>query len=396
MDSFLMTNSLNVSNDPFSMSLSSFDPTTTFLDSFAPPAWPWTIGGKLEPTWEEPPPPQPLALSQAQCDAFKFELASPVTTPRDFVFEIEPDTTKYETCYDEFMEIKLSVLQELLDRAKTVLVEEPLPPAPPPEDPTPIVSLESFFEGAFTMPDSLMDNFWLDMGSASDNNVGSPSTSTSAASSASTSSSISVSTPPTSIFSCPTPEAETTTSWVDLWEHDLESVSADDNPKDGDYLPFQFQDPFPAAHKKTVRKQPQPQQRPQPFTTTDYPFANLPKAKPKRKALPSTQPRDAKRQKIDPEVVCRINGCRHISRTKFECFKHRETHFPGRFQCPHPACRKIFVRSSSLSRHLKRPRNAECGAFAGTQAEWGVGLVRFELHPPAWNAPGFLDDMTDL
>jgi len=248
------------------------------------------------------------------------------------------------------------------------------------------------------MPDPLMDNFWLDMTSASDNNVGSPSSSISASSSASTSSSISISTPPPFTFSCPTSEAETA-SWLDLWDHDLESVSVDDNPKDGDYLPFQIQNRSAAVLKKAVRKQPQ-----HIFTTMNYlaePFPNalvaLPKAKPKRKALPSqAQPRDAKRQKIEPEVVCRINGCRHISKTRFECFKHRETHFPGRFQCPHPACRKIFVRSSSLSRHLKRPRNVECGAFAGCQADWGVGLVRFELHPPAWNAPGFLDEITDL
>ncbi|GLB44879.1 hypothetical protein LshimejAT787_1802160 [Lyophyllum shimeji] len=395
MDSLLMTNSLNVSNDPFSMSLSSFDPTTTFLDSFAPPAWPWTIGGKLEPTWEEPPAPQPLALSQAQCDAFKFDLASPVPTPRDFVFEIEPDTTKYETCYDELMEIKLAVLQELLDRVKARPVEEPLPPVPAPEDPTPLVSLESFFEGAFTMPDPLMDNFWLDMASSAIN-AASPSTSTSASSSSS------ISTPSTSASSCPTPSAETTASWLDIWDPDLESASADDNPKDGDYLPFQFQDQSPSVRRKTVRKQ--PQQHAGPFTAKAYfaePLpdvpAQLPKAKPKRKTLPSqTQLRDAKRLKVDPEVVCRINGCRHISKTRFECFKHRETHFPGRFQCPHPACRKIFVRSSSLSRHLKRPRNAACGAYAGSQAEWGVGLIRFELHPPAWITPGFLDDISEL
>ncbi|KAF8071605.1 hypothetical protein FPV67DRAFT_1667087 [Lyophyllum atratum] len=408
MDSILMSNSLNISNDPFSMSLSSFEPTTTFFDSFAPPNWPWMIDSKLEATSEAPLAlPEPLALSQAQFDAFKYELASPVPTPCDFFFEfdIEPDTTKYEAPYDEFGEIKQAVLKELVEKAKAAPAEEPLPPVPPPADALPIVSLESFFEDAYTLPDTFMDDFWLEMGSPSTDNVGSPSSSISASTSTSASTSSSISTPPSSIFtfacSTPEPEASTTANWFDRWDCDVEAGSVDDNPDDGDYQPFKVQNRVPVSQKKAMEKR--LQQYPQAYTNMDYlmgPFPAVPdvapRAKPKRKALPSTPPRNAKRQKLDAEVVCRINGCRHVAKTRFECFKHRETHFPGRFQCPHPACRKVFVRSSSLSRHLKRPRNGECGSFAGCQADWGVGLVNFELHPPAWNAPGFLDEITEL
>ncbi|KAF5379716.1 hypothetical protein D9615_005717 [Tricholomella constricta] len=395
MDSFFTTHSLNVSNDPFSMSLPSFDPTTTFFDPFASSDWPWAIGPKLEPTWAVPTQPPPVALSQTQLDAFKYELASPVPSPCDFFFEIEPDTTNYETCYDEFMENKLSVLEELVEKAKATSVEEPLP-IPPPEASTPVVSLESLFEGAFTLPDTFMDDFWQEAITASKHIIESPSPSTSSSASTFTS----VVTPPSSTFSFShSSETEDMNSLLDQWEKDMESASIDDNPKDGDYEPFQIRNQSPVARRKNFKQQ----QHQQPSTNMDNlaePFPNVqaaaPKAKPKRKALQSDLPRDSKRQKVDHEVVCRINGCRHISKTRFECFKHRETHFPGRFQCPHPACRKIFVRSSSLSRHLKRPRNAECGSFSGGPSNWGVGLVNFALHPPAWLAPGFLDEITDV
>ncbi|KAG5638105.1 hypothetical protein H0H81_001783 [Sphagnurus paluster] len=394
------------------MSFASFDPTTTFLDSFTP------SDCKLEPNWEQPQ--VPIALSQAQLDAFKYELASPIPSPCNFFFEIEPDTTKYEECYDEFMETKLSVLQELLTKVKAKYVEDSLPlplPAPLPEqEPATITSLEELFETGYTIPDNFMDDFMDDFWQDTISTPSYPNESPSASTSTTSSSSSSIATPPCSTFTfCSTPfEGQDLTSWLDGWEKDLETW---DNPKDGDYQPFKIQNSSPMARQKISKKT-----RPLRLSiSTEYlgqPFPSIstPITKMKRKSIPSvciripihyaallnmiftaqSQPRDAKRQKVDPEVVCRINGCRHISKTRFECSKHRETHFPGRFQCPHPACRKIFVRSSSLSRHLKRPRNVECSSFAGEPVEWGVGLVKFALHPAPWLALGFLDDITDV
>lgn len=171
---------------------------------------------------------------------------------------------------------------------------------------------------------------------------------------------------------------------------------------DGDYLPFEFRNLSKPPVCRRLFNPPQ----------LDLQTHAEPKRKRKRKLSHSVvrlfswhQPyvlyhvvqeqSASKRQKTDAEVVCRIQGCRHVSKTKFECFKHRETHFPGRFQCPQPDCRKIFVRSSSLSRHLKRERNNACGIFAGPQADWGVGLIKFELCPPPWLAPGYLDNISD-
>ena len=55
-------------------------------------------------------------------DVFNYQLTSPLHTPdSSFVFEIEPDRTTYETCYDEFMEFKLTVIQEIFNRGKVCL-----------------------------------------------------------------------------------------------------------------------------------------------------------------------------------------------------------------------------------------------------------------------------------
>lgn len=216
---------------------------------------------------------------------------------------------------------------------------------------------------------------------------------------------------------CRTPEYKRRASWSDTLEAASRLGSFDDNSKDGDYKPFQIRNRTPDIRKKLPQKQQARQPSPPVMYVEElFPEVSLTmhkKAKRKLERAVSSllivgcistdlishyqeQPRSTKRQKIDPEVVCRIRGCRHIAKTRFECFKHRETHFPGRFQCPHPACRKIFVRSSSLSRHLKRPRNLDCGAYAGRQSDWGTGLINFALRAPAWLVPGFLDDITEV
>lgn len=51
-------------------------------------------------------------------DGLDCQLMSPLQSPDSSFFEIEPDKTTYETCYDEFMEFKLAVIQEIFDRGK--------------------------------------------------------------------------------------------------------------------------------------------------------------------------------------------------------------------------------------------------------------------------------------
>jgi hypothetical protein len=196
-----------------------------------------------------------------------------------------------------------------------------------------------------------------------------------------------------SSFGCRTPDpGSSPTVGVGFADSDPE------DDKDADYMPFAISNSYCPIRRRLFH----------------VPHESLePKKRAKRKATHTTvrpsylirnqlsyqlvqESTSPKRQKIDIEVICRIRGCRHLSKTKFECFKHRETHFPGRFQCPQPDCRKIFVRSSSLSRHLKRERDNACGILAGPQAKWGVGLVNFELFPPPWLAPGYLDDVSSL
>jgi len=102
---------------------------------------------------------------------------------------------------------------------------------------------------------------------------------------------------------------------------------------------------------------------------------------------PGYLPQPHKRSKR--EYPCLIYSCQHRSNTPHELFKHRETHFPGRFQCP--GCQQLYVRSSSLSRHLMRDSSKKCHAVAGPKSSWGVNLTRFELHPPVWQQPGWLE-----
>ncbi|KAG6888789.1 hypothetical protein C0995_005974 [Termitomyces sp. Mi166 len=391
----IQTYDLDVFSDPLMTMLSSMDSNTTFFDPFAPTPFPEALGSKLQQTYEDPSPLQPLAFTQAQFDALRYDLASPIASPSPSLFEIEDDTTKYEPCYDEFMETKLSVIKELSEKAKLAepVIEEPL--VVPSLEPTlPLATLESFVEDAYILPDTFLDDLWEQINSTSDNFASSPCPSTSTTYSTSTASSVSVSTPtpPTSAFtfSCPTP--------FDFWDNEADTGSVDDNPKDGDYQPSLIRNEYRATPwKRPVKKQGvQCPQAPTQMDLFSVPLPDSPMLKTRQKRKAPAPTHDSKRQKINPEVVCRINGCRHISKTRFECFKHRETHFPGRFQCPHPDCLKVFVRSSSLARHLKRPRNAKCSSYSGSQAEWGVGLIKFALRPPAWFEPSFLDDITEL
>ena len=128
-----------ISTDPFSLpfSFSSLDPlatpplppSTTLLDSFAPPRWPWSYA-KLPP----PPPPPPsspvpfLFLTTAQFDALKEVLATPPCTssfsPMGFSFsdlQTMEENEGLKKCYDEWMENKLAVLKELKEKAGLLL-----------------------------------------------------------------------------------------------------------------------------------------------------------------------------------------------------------------------------------------------------------------------------------
>ncbi|KAG6844694.1 hypothetical protein H0H87_004669 [Tephrocybe sp. NHM501043] len=389
MDAF---NTLDPMHDPFMAALSTIDPTTTFFDPFAPiPSWPWTLGPKLhDPKWDEPS----LQLTQTQLDVFKRELASPVPSPALFLFEIEVDTTNYEPCYDEFRETKLSVVKELSEQVKAIpAIEEPLRESSS-EVALSVDPLGTLFEGAYTLPDNFLDDLYQEMNLPFDSYVASPCPSLSTSSSPSNASTISVVSPPSSTFafsSSTITEPKASTSWLDAW--DLKSV--DDNLKDDGYQPFEASYAYPQTplRKNAFKTQSErPQQLQRQFSLSAKGFPETP-TKPKRKAAPLAC--ESKRQKLDPDVVCRVYGCRHIAKTRFECQKHRETHFPGRFKCPHPSCQKVFVRSSSLARHLKRPRNAQCMSYAGAQQDWGVGLKDFSLHPPKWEEPGFLDDISE-
>lgn len=324
------------SNDPFSASLLPPSEISTFFDSFATSQYPWATQNTFNTSCQSSPILQNFPPVPAD-DGFCYPLTSPLQSP-DFPFflDIEPDKTTYETCYDEFMEFKLAVIREILNRGSRLM-------------------------SAMSTPDSdISDSPGSSPPSSPPSSVSStPSTSYSNSSSA-----------------CHTPERGRTTD-VAVADNDSDTEDA----KDGDYLPFEFHHSSPPICRRLFGTKPESQKHSEP--------------KKKRKATYTFEQPLNKRQKYDTDVICRILGCRHVSKTRYECFKHRETHFPGRFQCPQPDCRKIFVRSSSLSRHLKRERDRACGIFAGPQAKWGVGLINFELFPPPWLAPGYLDDISD-
>jgi len=130
-----ITNTISI--DTFSLSFSSLDPlatpplqpSTTLGHSFAPPRWPWSYA-KLSPSPPSPPSsPAPfLLLTTAQFDALKAGLVTPpctsLSSPMGFSFsDLQNESTMEEheglrKCYDEWMENKLAVLEELREKAE--------------------------------------------------------------------------------------------------------------------------------------------------------------------------------------------------------------------------------------------------------------------------------------
>jgi hypothetical protein len=78
----------------------------------------------------------------------------------------------------------------------------------------------------------------------------------------------------------------------------------------------------------------------------------------------------SRRLPSDPleDRFCRIKGCTKLFKTKKDCHRHREIHFPSRYLCPNPNCpqvgkwgvRGVFPRSDSLTRHWR----TRCSQFA--------------------------------
>ncbi|KAG6818679.1 hypothetical protein H0H93_002865 [Arthromyces matolae] len=358
---------------------SSLEPNNTFFDPFAPLPFPSTPTSDVTFAWDRPSKSDGVSVTEAQVDALKGELASPIASPHVSYFELEEDTTKYGPSFDDFLDEP--PVQEQVSKPKPIEPVVKVPSRQPSPEPVASVNpLELCLNDAeYTLPENFIDDLWGDM-----NHIPDLTPSTSPAPSCSTTSSVSISTPvlPSSAFTFTTPSTpdESFDPLFDIWDTEV------DNPSDGDYVPFGIGDGYRnVPYTESLKKS-------QPSAASMGAVPTL-KVNQKRKAT-EISTIDFKRQKIDPDVVCRINGCRHVSKTRFECSKHRETHFPGRFKCPYPDCGKIFVRSSSLSRHFKRPRNTACSSYAGTQADWGVGLVKFALGPPPWQThPDFLDEL---
>jgi len=115
-------NDLQVSNDPFCISLPSpIQISTIFesLESYATSLYPWTIEPSPNTSCRSPLASQFVPPTFGPVDGFSYRLTSPPQTPdSSFFFEIEPDKTIYEQCYDEFMEVKLAVLREIPNGGK--------------------------------------------------------------------------------------------------------------------------------------------------------------------------------------------------------------------------------------------------------------------------------------
>ncbi|TFK73245.1 hypothetical protein BDN72DRAFT_875959 [Pluteus cervinus] len=144
--------------------------------------------------------------------------------------------------------------------------------------------------------------------------------------------------------------------------------------QDDDYVPLRES----SRKRKAVHQTPRPtRSSPQASTsqTTDSDFTPSSVSRPRKKAKEA--------------FLCRIWGCKHVSKTPHELFKHRESHFPDRFRCPE--CHVKYTRSSSLSRHLKKTGGCRTSALVGRENTWGPNLSRFALHPPVWEQPGWLE-----
>ncbi|KAI0059233.1 hypothetical protein BV25DRAFT_1158133 [Artomyces pyxidatus] len=87
----------------------------------------------------------------------------------------------------------------------------------------------------------------------------------------------------------------------------------------------------------------------------------------------------------EEDLYCRINGCRHRSRSRATCHQHRDTHFDGRWPCPRKGCHGgPYTRSHSLYRHLVKPGKERCLNAAGDPSTWGVDMCKFITHKSVW------------
>jgi hypothetical protein len=92
------------------------------------------------------------------------------------------------------------------------------------------------------------------------------------------------------------------------------------------------------------------------------------------------------------KFMCGAFGCTWISRSRLECFKHRDAHFQPAFICP-GNCKTAYVssgqtepgafrRASALERHMRS--NPECLQAAGSWFEWGTNASKFRREVKSW------------
>ncbi|KAG6827166.1 hypothetical protein H0H92_012926 [Tricholoma furcatifolium] len=328
------------------------------------------------------------------------------------------------------METKLSVLQEHSANATQPLVEEHIPASTSGLlAPDSLFSMESGLQAGHTYPDTLVELFKeIDslssiptfsaspaptiLTSSSANPISTapqpssilnfmclipepqsrPNSCVSSSTSPLTASPISVSTPPSSGFvtAWSTPEPQTTTdSWFDFWNSGTNLEPIFNAPTQS----FAIFDERKVVLPKTPAKKQYRDCQPLSMKATGTPrLFEQPSVQPKRRRKAQHPTHDIK-QNLDLACICRIHGCRHISKTRFEGDKHCETHFPPRFQCPNIECAQLFTRSSSLARHFKGSRDCH----PGYTQDPGSSLEKFALHPLPWKVPGFkFDDVSDM
>ncbi|KDQ59258.1 hypothetical protein JAAARDRAFT_68757 [Jaapia argillacea MUCL 33604] len=98
-----------------------------------------------------------------------------------------------------------------------------------------------------------------------------------------------------------------------------------------------------------------------------------------------SEPRAKKRPRLDPrDAHCRVGDCQWQSPSGRirEVHRHRDAHFPSRWQCP--GCLKLFSRPDPLLRHLKTVSCASCREAAGPEEDWGVNVAKF-AHESYWD-----------